>query len=77
MKQDTLSHLIGCAKTRRRGDAKLCQDFRDDIPDSGTEDYWKVLLKNKADGACRSARQVLLAGSDYYDCKVCGMKGVT
>lgn len=75
MKQNSLSHLIDCVRTVPDGsDSKLCQDLNDDIPDSGDSGYWSIKPPHGAQ--CKSARQVLLAGSDYPDCKRCSMRGL-
>ncbi|KAF6798810.1 hypothetical protein CMUS01_15694 [Colletotrichum musicola] len=74
MWQNTITGLINCVRTNVKNDDKLCQDIHDDIPDQGTELYWAAV--KPAEARCSTARQVLLAGSDYPDCKACSLRGL-
>ncbi|KAH8683734.1 hypothetical protein BGZ61DRAFT_480761 [Ilyonectria robusta] len=75
MRQNSLPYLMNCVSTFPGGsDSKLCQDTTDDVPNNGDSRYWSVRPPNGAQ--CNSARQVLLAGSDYPQCQRCAMRGL-
>lgn len=74
IKKNTFNDLVGCVKINRaKMDAKLCQDTQDTIPDKGDATYWA--LHTQGAKLCTSARQIILAGSDYEDCIGCLLKG--
>ncbi|KAK1956060.1 hypothetical protein LY78DRAFT_404353 [Colletotrichum sublineola] len=73
--QNTSSELVDSVRTDFNGtDSKLCQDTHDKMPSRYDSEYLGEFPPSWAQ--CTSARQVLLAGSDYDDCNMCAMRGL-